>query len=86
MKHAKMTAKGLMLSVIGLMMLMTGCADLTTPDTGLGQTETERAICEGIGGALPTRSRSDTPQTRDEITRLYATFAATCPDQEGLIP
>lgn len=47
---------------------------------------TEEAICDSIGYALPTRSRSDTAQTTDEITRLYATFAAACPNAANLIP
>ena len=48
--------------------------------------ETEVAICETLGYALPTRSRNDTQTTIDQITSLYATFAAVCPAQEVLIP
>jgi hypothetical protein len=70
-----------MLFVIGLVGLMTAC----TNTMGAGS-ETEGAICDSIGNALPTRSRSDTAQTTDEITRLYAHFAAACPRQAGLIP
>ena len=67
--------------VIGFAGLMTACTNL--PSVG---SATEEAICDSIGYALPTRSRSDTAQTSDEITRLYATFAAACPAQAGLIP
>jgi hypothetical protein len=61
--------------------LMTACTNTVSVGS-----ETERAICDSIGHALPTRSRSDTAQTTDEITRLYAHFAAACPRQANLIP
>ena len=67
--------------VIGLAGLMTACTNTATVVSA-----TEGAICDSIGYALPTRSRSDTAQTSDEITRLYATFAAACPQAVGLIP
>lgn len=67
--------------VIGFVMCLTGC---TTTQIAGGATSA--AICDSIGAALPTRSRSDTPQTADEIVILYATFAAACPEQVGLIP
>lgn len=67
--------------VIGLVGLMTACTNIGTVGS-----ETEGAICDSIGNALPTRSRSDTAQTSDEITRLYATFAAACPRSASLIP
>jgi hypothetical protein len=67
--------------VIAFVMCLTGCA--TTPSVGGA---TSAAICDSIGAALPTRSRSDTPQTADEIAILYATFAAACPQAVGLIP
>ena len=62
-------------------MLISACATTTMPGGA-----TERAICEAWGGNLPTRSRADTAQTQEEIQRLYAVFAATCPDQEEMIP
>jgi hypothetical protein len=67
--------------VIVFAMCLTGCA--TIPIAGGA---TSAAICDSLGAALPTRSRSDTPQTADEIAVLYATFAAACPAQAGLIP
>lgn len=68
-------------SVIGFVMCLTSCT--TIP---IVASETEEVICGSIGAALPTRSRSDTAQTSDEITRLYATYAAACPRQTNLIP
>ena len=62
-------------------MLMTGCASTTMPG---GATEAE--ICRQIGGALPTRSHSDTAQTAQEIQRLYAVYDLTCPDWAHLVP
>ena len=76
----------LLMICAALTLPVSGCAMLTGDSMRTGGIETERAICEGIGFALPTRSRADTPQTRDEITSLYAAFAAACPEHEGLIP
>ena len=67
--------------VIAFVMFLTSCT--TIPTVG---SATEEAICDAIGHALPTRSRSDTTQTSDEITRLYATYAAACPQHQRLIP
>jgi starvation-inducible outer membrane lipoprotein len=67
--------------VIGFVMFLTACTTIPS-----AVSETEVAICDSIGAALPTRSRSDTAQTSDEITRLYATFAAACPRHQALIP
>lgn len=61
---------------------LTGC-DLTTR---VGATETEATICREIARELPTRSRSDTVQTQEEITDLYTQFALVCPDHKNLIP
>ena len=60
---------------------LTGCES-----TRVAATATEAEICRQLGGALPTRSRSDTEQTRDEITQLYATYSLACPDWVELIP
>ena len=73
--------KMLMIFAVALVTL-TGC--MTTMQTEASATEA--AICDAWGGALPTRSRSDTQTTIDQITGLYATFAAVCPDHEGLMP
>ena len=70
-----------MIFAVASAMCLTGCA--TTMTVGGA---TSAAICDSIGAALPTRSRSDTPQTADEIAVLYATYAAACPAQAGLIP
>lgn len=67
--------------VIAFVMCLTSC----TSTVSVGSA-TEEAICDSIGYALPTRSRSDTAQTTDEITRLYSHFAAACPRQANLIP
>jgi hypothetical protein len=67
--------------VIVFVMFLSACQT-----TQIVATETEVAICESLGETLPTRSRQDTAQTRDEITYLYATFAAVCPAQAYLIP
>ena len=48
--------------------------------------ETANEICRQNGQALPSRSVEDTPQTIEEITRAYATFAITCPEWAHLIP
>ena len=61
--------------------LMTACTSIPTEGGA-----TSAAICDSIGAALPTRSRADTPQTADEIARLYATYAAACPQHQRLIP
>lgn len=66
--------------LVATFFLMSGCAGV------VAISETEAAICEGIGAALPTRSRADTQTTIDDITRLYATFSAVCQAQEGMIP
>lgn len=56
-----------------LLALLAGCTTITAG------TETERAICQAWGEALPTRSRSDTIQTQAEIGVLYDVFEAACP-------
>jgi Flp pilus assembly protein TadD len=57
----------------GLMMLTSGCVTTMTQASA-----TEQAICEAWGGSLPTRSRSDTQQTQDEIQQAYAVQDAVC--------
>jgi hypothetical protein len=49
-------------------------------------TATQNEICTQWGEALPTRSVTDTQQTKDEITSLYARFALSCPDHLYLLP
>ncbi|MEM6727016.1 MAG: hypothetical protein AAF618_00825 [Pseudomonadota bacterium] len=45
----------------------------------------QAALCVAWGEALPTRSRSDTAQTQDEIEAAYDAFAAACPDHLELL-
>jgi len=43
-------------------------------------TATEAELCRQWRDSLPTRSRSDTEQTRAEIGRAYDVQAAACPN------
>ena len=61
---------------------LTGCVSMRGGDTETSREE----VCRQIGAALPTRSVADTPTTRNEITRQYATFALACRDWTHLIP
>jgi hypothetical protein len=72
------------LRIFGVGLIVTAlsaCVNLTAPAT-----ETEAALCEAWGRSLPTRSRQDTQQTRDEIQVAYADFLNGCPDYGYLIP
>ena len=51
-----------------------GCTK-TTP----AATETEAARCTAWRDSLPSRSKSDTPQTQAEIGTSYDVFLAACP-------
>ncbi len=62
-------------------LILSGCAPLTT-----GAGATENALCRAWGESLPTRSRQDTAQTKDEIGSAYADFAAACPAHRHLVP
>ena len=42
-------------------------------------TATERELCIAWRDSLPTRSKSDTEETRAEIGRAYDVQAAACP-------
>lgn len=64
---------------------LTACATSTTPAIAT-ETRTEAETCRQLGAHLPTRSRSDTEQTRAEIQALYAAFALICPNWAHLIP
>jgi hypothetical protein len=68
-----MTGKGLMIFAAALVML-TGCQMQTT--TGISATEA--AMCDAWQDSLPTRSRSDTPETIAQIGRGYDVFEAVC--------
>ena len=67
-----------------LVATLTGCASIT--ERAVIATDTEKALCIAWGRSLPTRSRADTDQTRDEITLGYGQFAAACPDHLNLLP
>ncbi len=64
---------------------LTACASLTGQATET-ETRTEAELCRQWGQSLPTRSRSDTQQTRDEIQAGYAAFALACPNWKYLVP
>lgn len=68
-----MTGKTLMLSAAALVML-TGCQMQKTVAGGA----TEAAMCDAWQDSLPTRSRSDTPETIAQIGRAYDVFEAVC--------
>ena len=77
---------------VGLMLLaasaMAGCE---TTRIAVGATKnkpgpTETALCIVWGESLPTRSKSDTPQSATEIGDAYSDFAAACPEFVHLIP
>lgn len=64
-------------SVIALTLpALAGCA---APRIGAA-TATERELCVAWRDSLPTRSKSDTEQTRAEIGRAYDVQAAACPN------
>lgn len=67
---------------------LTAALILTTACVPIGTTggATEAQLCRSWGMSLPTRSRSDTAQTAEEIERGYGDFAAACPDHVNLIP
>lgn len=66
----------------GLLVIVTsGCVNSTGAVTA-----TENELCQTWGQSLPTRSLSDTEQTRAEITQAYADFANACPTLVDLIP
>lgn len=67
---------------VSMLLVAAGCTQMTTSVGGA----TEQAICRSWGEALPTRSRSDTDQTQDEIGQLYDTFEAACPAFRSLLP
>lgn len=55
---------------------------LTACSGPIAGSETEGAVCSAWKDALPTRSRSDTQQTVDEIEVGYDAFLAACPHLE----
>lgn len=69
-----------------LLLLIAGCGPLGMLQRTPVGTATSDAVCREIGADLPSRSRSDTDQTQDEIGGLYDTFAIVCPAYEDLIP
>lgn len=78
---------------IGIMRLLMRCVVLSSAIWTSGcatikieGSATSDEICRQLGAGLPTRSVDDTPQTIDEITKLYALYSIVCPDWEHLIP
>lgn len=71
-------------AVLMLATALTGCHVLTPQTNAAGATDA--TLCRVWGESLPTRSRSDTPQTAAEIGDAYADFAAACPAFKTLIP
>lgn len=59
-------------------MLLTALAACPGPMTR-AVTETERELCIAWRDSLPTRSRSDTETTREEIGHAYDVHVAACP-------
>jgi hypothetical protein len=63
----------LKLYAVGLILLTSGCG---TTMTQAGATEI--AMCAVWEKSLPTRSRSDTKQTQDEVQAALVAYAAVC--------
>ena len=63
-----------LLSVTALVLLAACSPKVTTPAV----TETEKALCDLWEESLPTRSKADTAQTREEIGLAYDEFEAAC--------
>ena len=63
------------------MIFLAGCVNTMTQASA-----TEDELCRKWGGALPTRSHSDSSQTKHEIQVSYATFALSCPKWVDLVP
>ena len=58
---------------VGLALLTSACANTTTQAGA-----TEIALCYEWGESLPTRSRSDTVRTQNEIQAAIAKHAVVC--------
>jgi hypothetical protein len=69
-----MTGRTLMISAAALAMLM-ACTPMKINEAGGA---TEQALCDVWQDSLPSRSRSDTQQTIEEIGRAYDQFQAAC--------
>lgn len=74
-----MTASGLIKSVIVSMALglVVGCTQSQPIPVAI---ETERELCIQWRDSLPTRSRSDTERTQQEIGYAYDVQALACPE------
>ena len=64
-----------------LMTALSGCVNWKAEATA-----TEKELCRTWGESLPTRSKQDTDQTKEEITVAYADFANACPSYASMIP
>ncbi len=68
-------------ALLTIALILSACAP-----SRMQATATEQSLCQVWGESLPSRSHSDTEQTRHEIGQAYADFAAACPDNTDLIP
>lgn len=66
------------LATSATLLLLLGAVAACSPTTIPEATETERAQCEAWRDSLPSRSRSDSPQTQAEIGAAYDAFLAAC--------
>lgn len=60
--------------------LVAGCIPSPTIPVATVPTEVEREICLQWRDSLPTRSRSDTERTQQEIGYAYDVQALACPE------
>lgn len=75
--------------IVSSVICLSGCTNTTTAVIGTDPdraTASESEVCRQLGQKLPTRSRSDTQLTQDEIQEQYAAYALACPDFAHLIP
>lgn len=63
--------------IVSTLLAVAGCGTMMTVAT-----ETEDALCETWRDSLPSRSRSDSSQTKQEIGRQYEDFLAACPGRD----
>ena len=72
-------------AIVSSVIFLTGCASSMMPAGGT-DTAVAAELCRQWGDSLPTRSRSDTSQTQDEIQSAYASFSLACPGWAHLVP
>lgn len=67
-----------------LAIFLGACSTWRIADTEINPRADE--VCWQWGDTLPTKSQSDSAQTRYEISINYAAFSIICPDLKHLIP